>query len=73
MDYKKDDEKLSKRNASGCYDLTAYEAIKKADADAEYEKVRKVISIIYKLCDLCHFQVEERIILKDKRTGKVWR
>ena len=68
------------RNGSGCYDLTAYVAIKRADEDAEkkrrdeeYQKRRKLIDIIYKLCDICGYHIEERIVLKDKETGKIWR
>jgi hypothetical protein len=74
-----EDHKL-KRNASGALDLTAYEAIKRADADLEqkrreeeYQKRRKLIDLIYKLCDTCGYSIEERIVLKDKETGCIWR
>ena len=67
------EEKLSKFNESHCMDLTAYEAIKKADADAEARRLKDLIHIIYKLCDICDFSIEERIVLKDKKTRKVWR
>lgn len=62
-----------KRNASGYYDPTAYVAITKADAEAEYTRFKKLLNIIYKLCDICDFSIEEHIVLKDKQTGKVWR
>ena len=61
------------RNGFGYYDPTAYEAIKKADADAETERFRKLLHIIYSICNLFDFRIEERIVLKDKRTGKIWR
>lgn len=62
-----------RRNASGCWDMTAYEAIKKVDDEAEQERVKKVIKTIKNICELAGFSIEERIIIKDKRTGKVWR
>lgn len=62
-----------RKNASGCWDITAYEAIKKADAAAEQERISKVIKTIKNICELAGFSIEERIVLKDKRTGKVWK
>lgn len=63
-----------RRNASGYLDLTAYEAIKRADAEADSEaRLKKLLSTIFFICDLAGFHVEERIVLKDKKTGKVWR
>lgn len=62
-----------RRNNSGYPDPTAYEAIVRADAAAEYERFKKILNVIYKLCDLCDFAIEEHIVLKDKKTGRVWR
>ena len=71
-----------KRNGSGCLDPTAYQAIMNADAvssvdkanrykrrenDSE-ERLNKLLAAIF-----ADFHVEERIVVKDKRTGKVWR
>jgi hypothetical protein len=53
--------------------MTAYEAIKKTDAEAEQERLGKVIKTIKNICELAGFSIEGRIVLKDKRTGKVWR
>ena len=70
MDYKKD----PRRNASGCMDLTAYEAIRKADAEAEAEaRFKKLLSTIFYICDLAGFHIEGRLEIKDKKTGKIWR
>ena len=68
-------EKLSPFNASHCLDLTAYNALKKIEAEeaTRQKKLKDIIHIIYKLCDICDFSVEERIVLRDKQTGKVWR
>lgn len=64
-----------RRNNSGCWDPTAYEAIERADAPNadEYDKFRKFINIVYKLCDICGYSLEEHIVLKDKETGRIWR
>lgn len=61
-----------RKNASGCTDLTAYEAIKKADADAEHERFKKLIGCIYRIAEIAGFYVED-IAIRDKRTGKVWK
>ena len=37
------------------------------------EKVRSLIGTLLGMCDLAGFQVEGRIVLKDKKTGKIWR
>ena len=59
-----------KRNGSGYVDPTAYKAIK----DLESEKrVKKLLTIIFYICDLAGFHIEERLVLKDKKTGKIWR
>lgn len=69
---------ISLRNASGCYDPTAYKAIIKADKDLEKSRdektrIHNVICEIHKICTANGFHVEERIILRDKQTGKIWR
>lgn len=60
-----------RKNAEGYSDPTAYEAIKSADADDE--RFHKLLNTIFTICELSRFHLEERIILKDTQTGKVWR
>lgn len=60
-----------KRNGDGYLDPTAYKAI--VNADMEAERFRKLIGAIVRVCDLSDFHLEERIVVRDKRTGKVWR
>ena len=62
-------------NASGYYDGTAYEAIKRADQESnkERKKIYDLIGSIYRLCDKDGYRLEGRIVLKNKKTGKVWR
>jgi len=60
-----------RKNGEGYSDPTAYEAIK--NADKEDEKFNKLLHTIFYLCELAGFQIQGRIVLLDKRTGKVWR
>ena len=60
-------------NASGCKDPTAYEAVKKADEDAEYERFHKLLGCIFRICEIAGFQIEEHLVIRDKRTGKLWK
>lgn len=63
-----------KYNASGCKDLTPYEALKNIESERRAEfKYKKLVSTILYICNLAGFHVEERLVLRDKYTGKVWR
>ena len=68
----KENKDLRKNNEWYC-DPTAYKAIKKADEDLATERFHKLLDAINNVCELSDFNVEGRIILKDKRTGRVWR
>lgn len=41
--------------------------------DRDYARLRKLLAVIFYLCDNAGFHIEERIVIRDKRTGKVWR
>lgn len=60
-----------KRNASGCKDPTAYEAIRRVDSDRE--RFEKVLATIFNVCDLADFHIEGRITIRDKRTGEIYK
>lgn len=60
-----------RRNAEGYLDLTAYEAMRNIERDED--RFHKLLDTIFTLCELSDFHIEERIVIKDKRTGKVWR
>lgn len=62
-----------KRNAEGYLDLTAYEALKHIDEDDDIHRFHVLLHNIFHLCEIAGFQIEGRIILKDKKTGHVWR
>ena len=57
-------------NASGCKDPTAYRALRNVEDEERY---KKLLSTLFYLCDLAGFRIEGRVVLRDKRTGKVWR
>lgn len=59
-----------RRNSEGYLDLTAYKAIQSAE---EEERFHKLLHTIFYLCELAGFQVEGRLVLRDKRSGRVWK
>lgn len=59
-----------KLNASGCKDMTAYKAIENVESE---ERLKKLLAEIFKSCERYGFHLEDRVILRDKKTGKVWR
>lgn len=83
--YKKELDRIAhhnyKKNGEGYTDMTAYDGITNAESkpyfhrvsEADRERHKKVLGCIFRLCELADFSIEDRIILKDKRTGKVWR
>ena len=65
-----------KHNGERYIDPTAYEAISNIEAEAneaEHERVYRLRGCIFRVCELAGFKVEGKIVLKDVRTGKVWR
>ncbi len=60
-----------RKNGEGYFDPTACAAIRNADAD--YDRLSKVIREIKELCASSGFRLEERIVLRDTKTGKIWR
>lgn len=68
-----------RRNGSGYVDPTAYKAIRNATKEERKREVdpeqrfNDFLTAIFAICDLSDFHIEERIVVKDKRTGKIWR
>lgn len=52
-------------------DPTASEAIK--NIEEEDDRFHKLLYAIFDICELANFEIEGRIVLVDKKTGKVWR
>ena len=64
-------ERDQRKNAEGYADPTAYEAIRNVDKDDE--RFHRLLHTIFYICELAGFQIEGRVVLLDKRKGKVWR
>lgn len=62
---------VNPRNAEGYADPTAYQAMK--NIDQEEERFHKLLYAIFDICSLADFEIEGRIILVDKKSGRVWR
>lgn len=64
-----------KRNGSGYPDPTAYRAIKNVEKVSEEDtaRFRDLLDVIFTICELSGFHIEDRIVVRDKKTGKVWR
>ena len=60
-----------RRNGEGYLDLTAYEAIK--NVKKEEKRFNKLLHTIFSICEMAGFEIEGRIVLIDKKTGRVWK
>lgn len=60
-----------KKNSEGYSDPTAFEALR--NINKEDERFHKLLYTIFYLCELAGFDIEGRIVLIDKKTGRVWR
>lgn len=60
-----------RKNSEGYSDPTAYNAIK--NIEKEDEKFHKLLHTIFDICELSGFEIEGRIVLIDKKSGRVWR
>ena len=60
-----------KRNESGCMDLTAYQAI--TNIDNEQKRFKQLIRTIVYICDLAGFEIQGKITLKNRRSGRLWK
>lgn len=67
------DGNLSK-NGSNYYDGTVARAIRNADRQSVDEEMRfkKFLGTIFNLCELSGFHIENRLVVKDKKTGRIY-
>jgi hypothetical protein len=67
------DSNLSK-NGNNYYDGTAARAIRNADRPSVDEEMRfkKFLGTIFNLCELSGFHIENRLVVKDKKTGRIY-
>lgn len=64
-----------KKNKEGYYDLTAYHGMKdhiRMEAELDCQ-VRELIHTFRKFADIAGFEIENRIVFRHKRSGKVFR
>lgn len=62
-----------RRNGSGYFDPTAGKALASVERDEREEEFHELLDTIFKICKLSGFHIEERIVIRDIVTGKVWR
>lgn len=68
-----------RKNSEGYDDPTVYNAIKNVENvkekpyDEDYERFRKLLKTIFEVCELADFHIEERMVLRDRRSGKIWK
>lgn len=69
------DVKNSYFNGSHYLDRTARDAIKNIDDQEAYAEMRykTFLKTIFNICKLSGFYIENRLELKDLKTGKTWR
>lgn len=60
-----------KRNASGCLDLTAYEAINNIEKEAKEH--RELVRTILYICRKAGFKVEGRLVLTAVKSGRTYK
>lgn len=72
-----------RKNGSGYFDPTAYKAISHVDASEtkkqsnsnmkDSERFHKLMNVIFSVCELSGFHLESKIVVRDKKTGRIWR
>lgn len=75
MAKKKKNDTLCLKNHEGYADPTAYEAIKNVNKEelAESDRFYDFLDAIFYIAELADFQFEGRLVIKDKKTGRIWR
>ena len=58
-------------NAEGYSDPTAFEALR--NLEREDERFHRLLHTLFYLCELADFEIEGRIVLIDKKTGRTLR
>lgn len=64
-------ERGDRKNSEGYSDPTAYQAM--MNLEIEELRFKKLLRSIKDVCDLADFEIEGRVVLIDKRSGRVWR
>lgn len=59
-----------RKNGEGYSDPTAYQVLKR---EQEEERFKRLMATIFYICENAGFHIEERLVIRDKRTGRIWR
>ena len=60
-----------RKNSDGYSDPTAFQALR--NIGKEDERFHRLLYTLFYICELADFQIEGRIVLIDKQTGRIWR
>ena len=71
--YEKDYYERKRQNQEGYSDETHFEAEDRIEYERQRRRVAGVIKHLMYVCNLAGYHVESRIVLRDKRNGRVWR
>lgn len=63
-------EKDPRKNASGCSDPTAYQAIQ--NIDEEEEEFKKLYRTLCYICNVAGFEFAGRVCISNKESGRIW-
>ena len=78
-------QKCEEKAKTATYNLTRaqLDALVREKISGELDRVKQeatndarfhqLLNMLFSLCELADFHIEGRVVLKDKRTGKVWR
>lgn len=61
-----------KKNGSKVYDPTAWKAIQKVEKEAQ-ERYDRTMEIIEDICEKAGYEIVDQIVLREKKSGRVWR
>lgn len=63
------------RNTEGYADPTAYATLKnvRSEDDPDYKRFQRLLNTIFAICELSGFYIQGRIVIKDTRTGQIYR
>lgn len=60
-----------KRNREGYLDTTAFHALR--NVDEEDERFHRLLHTLFYICEIADFEIDGRIVLIDKKTGRIWK
>ena len=60
-----------RKNSEGYSDPTPYHVLKKEQL--EEERFKRLMATIFYICENAGFHIEERLVIRDRKTGRIWR